>query len=117
IGHELAHTLDYETRTPLALIPLIGPALFPASSTWERGTDLVAIERGFGPGLLHYRAWLFRVLDAAAVRDKRAVYYSPLEIDLLIEMKRACPAQFRELLAHPPLFVRPSRCPPAHPRP
>ena len=55
IGHELAHTLDYQGRTVSQLIELAPQAMFPAHHSWERFTDLVAVDRGFGPGLLRYR--------------------------------------------------------------
>ncbi len=116
IGHELAHSLDYVHRSARgkgALLALLWPALVPEASTWERFTDLVAIDRGFGPRLLHYRVWLFRVLDRDAVRDKRAVYYSPLEIALLLDVRARCPAQFAAFLERPPRTARAiaTRCP------
>ena len=106
LGHELAHLRDYQSRTRAQLVELIAPALLPTSSTWERGTDLVAIARGFGPGLLRFRVWSFRVLARDDVATKRAVYYSPLEIALLLDVKTRCPALFAGFLASPPTTAR-----------
>lgn len=116
LAHELAHTLDYETRTRAQLVDLLGPALVPTSSTWERKTDLIAVDRGFGPGLLRFRTWAFRVLahsNKDALQEKRAVYYGPLELSLLLDVKARCPSLFARFVEEPPATAHgiATRCP------
>jgi hypothetical protein len=118
LGHELAHTLDYELRTDagvekLRLVALLPLVLSPSSNDWERRTDLVAVDRGFGEGLLRYRAWQFRLLSREAVREKRSIYYGPLELSLLIDVKARCPAVFASFLSKAPGSAREiaTRCP------
>lgn len=113
LGHELAHSLDYQGRTAAQLLALAPLALFPEQHAWERATDLLAVARGFGPGLLRYRAWQFRVLDDDAVAHKKRVYYGPTELALLMDVKERCPALFRTFAAAPPATAREiaTRCP------
>lgn len=109
LGHELAHTLDYHRRTAAQLLELAPKAAFPTETTWERWTDLVAVDRGFGPGLLRYRAWLLArggVLDDAAIAHKRRVYYGPQELALLMDVKARCPRVFRAFFDAPPTSTR-----------
>jgi len=107
IGHELSHTLDYETRGKHQLPFFALASLVPSmNESWERFTDLTAIDRGFGPALLRYRIWLYRSISASAVLEKRRIYYSPLEISSLLEVKERCPALFTSFLKDPPKSVR-----------
>jgi len=110
LAHELGHSLDFVRRRQRAgaagLMSLV-PALLwpPAEAEMERATDLIAVARGYGPGLQAYRAWLYGRLDKDAVAEKRRVYYSPLELDLLTRLASACPASFAAIVT-PPLDAR-----------
>ncbi len=111
LAHELAHSLDYVKRRQQAgaagLVGLV-PALIwpPAEAEMERHTDLVAVQRGYGRGLIAYRQWLYRNLDADAVAEKRRVYYSPLELDLLTRMAERCPTALEAAIADVPFDAR-----------
>jgi hypothetical protein len=102
IAHELAHTVDYETRS---LVDIGAHLLFDEQS-FERRTDLVAIDRGYGPQLLAYRIWQFSVLTKEQVAQKKRIYYGPLEITLLLDVKSRCSEQFHALFAQPPRSAR-----------
>jgi hypothetical protein len=107
LAHELAHSLDYAERFSgagraglLGLLPmLVWP---PAEEDVERRTDLVAVARGYGLGLIAYRRWLYATLPAEAVLEKRRVYYSPLELDWLTRVARRCPTALAAALRAPP---------------
>lgn len=111
LAHELAHSLDYferfDRRSAAGLVDL-APMLFwaPVQETVERRADVVTVARGFGVGLAAYRAWLYQHVDAEAVADKRRVYYSPLELDLLDRLFRRCPAVRAQAIATPPMTAR-----------
>jgi hypothetical protein len=102
IAHELAHTLDYESRDVLTL----GLEYFFDEQAFERRTDLVAIRRGYGRGLLAYRIWQFRVLTPAQVREKKRIYYGPLEIALLLDAQARCPTSVDAMVVRPPRSAR-----------
>lgn len=106
LAHELGHSLDFVRRRQqgaVGLLPLLPMLVWPpAEASMERATDLVAVGRGYGVGLQAYRAWLYRRLDADAVLEKRRVYYSPLELDLLTRLATRCPADFAAIAAPPP---------------
>lgn len=111
LAHELAHSLDYRQRFDrdgvaglVGLLPmLVWP---PAEEAVERRTDVVAVARGHGRGLAAYRVWLYAHIDADAVRHKRRVYYSPLELDLLTTLFARCPAVVDAAIARPPRDAR-----------
>ena len=111
LAHELAHSLDYQQRFAVdGAVGLVGllPLLFwaPAEEEIERRTDVVAVARGFGPGLLAYRIWLYAHIDADAVKDKRRVYYAPLELALLTTLLARCPEVKAAAIAVPPKTAR-----------
>ena len=102
IAHELAHTLDYESRS----LVQIGAELLSDEPSFERRTDLVAIDRGYGRHLLAYRIWQFGVLAKEQVAQKKRIYYGPLEMTLLLDVKDRCRESFRELFTRPPRSAR-----------
>ena len=111
LAHELAHSLDYQQRYAAdgarGLVALL-PMLFwdPVQEEVERRADIVAVARGFGAGLLSYRVWLYARIDAEAQRDKRRVYYAPLELALLTTLLTRCPQVSADAIAHPPRSAR-----------
>ncbi len=103
VAHELAHSLDYVQRRArhgnAGLWSLLPSLLWPpAEAQMERRTDLVAVQRGYGAGLIAYRSWLYRTLSPKGVAEKRRVYYSPLELDLLRRLAINCPAVLQSAL-------------------
>jgi hypothetical protein len=78
--HELAHVRDYHQRSPVELVSFLAKFGIEGPSPYERETDLVAITKGYAPGLLEYRCWQFRRLDPAAWQKKRRIYFSPTEL-------------------------------------
>ena len=111
LAHELSHSLDYVRRAVVdgsdGLVGLL-PALVwpPAEEEMERRTDLVAVQRGYAEGLIAYRLWLYRVLDDDGVREKRRVYYSPIELSMLGRLQARCPHALAGALSTPPRSAR-----------
>lgn len=111
LAHELAHSLDYRQRFDSdgkAGLARLLPMLFwpPVEEEIERRTDVVAVARGHGAGLIAFRVWLYAHIDAEAVRQKRRVYYDPLELDLLTRLFAACPTTKATAIARPPQDAR-----------
>ncbi|MEZ0367880.1 MAG: hypothetical protein ACAI44_02205 [Candidatus Sericytochromatia bacterium] len=109
LAHELAHTLDYRQGGPLGVLA-IGWQLLLDPASYERRTDLQAIFRGYGPGLIRYREWLYRQLTPAQISRKRRIYFSPEEIGLILQRLDGLSfAEFEQLrarwLAQPPLTM------------
>jgi hypothetical protein len=86
LAHELSHTLDYVNGGIPALLEIVNALRLPQSNQrYEHQTDLQAIFRGYGPGLIAYREWIYTQLTPGAIRQKQATYYTPDEIRLLME--------------------------------
>jgi hypothetical protein len=65
-----------------SLVHLASPGY---TAQFERRTDLGAIQRGFAPGLKDYRAWLYRNIPASSVAGQERDYFSPAEIEALLD--------------------------------
>ena len=69
----------------LLIVPIIAAfGLWYATddvSAYERETDLFALERGCGEGLIAFRTWLYAQLDDEAIAEKQRDYYTPEEIE------------------------------------
>lgn len=90
LAHELAHTLDYVEGGVPALLGVLNAIRLPQSNArYERRTDLRAIFRGYGKGLMAYRQWIYARLTPAELRLKRLTYYTPAEIALLMKALEA----------------------------
>ncbi|MGH9846517.1 MAG: M48 family metalloprotease [Blastocatellia bacterium] len=81
IAHELGHILYFQERRRLQLLGLVRLACRGYASRFERGTDLIAIARGYGEGLKIYRRWLYQNIPARKLEEKRRNYFTPEEID------------------------------------
>ena len=106
LAHELSHTLDYQ-RGAGGVLGIALQLLF-ATPLYEHRTDLQAIFRGYGPGLIHYRQCIYALLDAGQLARKRTIYYTPEQIELILQ--RLNGLRFAERVAlrqkwleHPPL--------------
>lgn len=63
-------------------------------ASFERKADLEAIRRGYGPGLIEYRNWLYGKVPDKDLKKKMRNYFSPDEIALLIDVLKSNPLLF-----------------------
>lgn len=107
VAHELSHTVDYEERDAAGLFALL-PMLWDERSEEqvEKRTDLEAIARGYGPGLIAYRRWQKTVLDDDSYQKKLQIYYDPVEIELIAAALRSCRGLRVLWRRDPPLTAR-----------
>ncbi|MBX7173541.1 MAG: hypothetical protein K1X72_21415 [Pyrinomonadaceae bacterium] len=91
IAHELAHVLYYSQRNRVELIGLARLSSKDFNQKFERGADLEAIARGYGEGLKDYRNWLYQNIPAKNLEEKKRNYFSPEEIDLMLEILQKKP--------------------------
>lgn len=94
LAHELSHVLYYRRKNRLELIGLIGLTDRSFTAKFERKTDLEAIKRGYGAGLKQYRRWLYDNVPAKDLEGKKRDYFSPEEIDLILEIAGKKPEIF-----------------------
>lgn len=80
LTHELFHVVDMLDRNSLqSIIFGIGYETHDHSQ-YERQTDLRAMEAGEAEGLIEYRCWIYRLLNARELTTKKYIYYTPTEI-------------------------------------
>ena len=91
IAHELAHIAYYERHNCFELLGLVALQSNSFTARFERGADLQAIKRGYGEGLKIYREWLYKNIQAKNLNAKKRDYFSPEEIDLILEGVRQKP--------------------------
>lgn len=102
VAHELAHILYYEQRNRLRLAALIRLASKSFAARFERWADLQAISRGYGSRLSDYRTWLYRNVPVDKLEEKRRNYFSPEEIDVVVETLHRRPELLTYWLKHVP---------------
>jgi hypothetical protein len=92
LAHELAHTRDYHlgknagvNRLQNVLCVINQLRFYESLRKYEHRTDLQAIFRGYGKGLKQYREWLYPHLNAEELVRKQEIYYSPVEIEALMQ--------------------------------
>ena len=85
IAHELAHVVYYRRHNRFELLGLVGLESKSFIQRFERGADLQAIKRGYGAGLIEYRQWLYQNIPAEKIAAKKRDYFSPEEIDLILQ--------------------------------
>lgn len=82
LAHELCHLVDYQKMTSpeiLALgIRMVADKKFRAK--YERQTDICAIHRGYGVGLIEHKKWFYPLLSSDALARKKKLYLRPEEI-------------------------------------
>ncbi len=83
LAHELSHTLDYHKGGMGGIIG-VGWHLISDPTCYEHLTDLQAISRGYGKGLMAYRNWVYTQIPAKDLEKKQTTYYQPHEIQALI---------------------------------
>lgn len=91
LAHELAHVLYYKNKNRFELLGLISLTDKNFTAKFERRADLEAIARGYGEGLKSYRKWLYENIPPQAVEAKKRDYFSPEEIDLIMQILREKP--------------------------
>lgn len=94
IAHELAHVAYYTRLNRLELLGLARLVSKKWTAGFERRADLEAIRRGYGPGLIEYRRWLYRNIPPAKVAAKQRDYFTPEEIGLILELSKDRPELF-----------------------
>ncbi len=94
IAHELAHILYYTKKNRLELLGLASLASGSFTIKFERKTDLVAIKRGYGEGLIEYREWLYKQIPKNEIESKKKNYFSPEEIRMILQITKDRPEMF-----------------------
>ncbi len=84
LAHELSHTLDYH-KGGVGGILKVGWQIVTDEDCYEHRTDIQAIARGYGQGLMAYRNWIYTQIPAQDLPHKQATYYQPQEIEVLMQ--------------------------------
>lgn len=109
LAHELSHTLDYHRGGMAGIVGILWQLLWQPA-VYERHTDLQAISKGYGPGLIQYRQWQYQHLTSEQIIRKKINYYSPEEITLILSILESLDesskqAQIQLWLQQPPLNI------------
>ena len=95
VAHELAH-IDYFHRERriglLGLVRLLSPSF---TARLERKADLEAIALGYGQGLQLFRRWLYGNIPPDRVAEKKRDYFSPEEIEAILQAEKQHPEIMR----------------------
>jgi hypothetical protein len=91
LAHELAHVLYYKRKNRLQLLGLTSLTNKSFTAKFERKADLESIARGYGEGLKAYRQWLYQNIPPKNIEAKKRDYFSPEEIDLMMQTLREKP--------------------------
>jgi hypothetical protein len=92
LAHELAHVLYYKRKNRFELFGLASLTNKTFTAKFERKADLESIARGYGEGLKVYRQWLYQNIPLKNIEAKKRDYFSPEEIDLMLQILREKPA-------------------------
>jgi len=92
LAHELAHVLYYTRKNRIQLFGLTRLISKGFTRKFERKADLEAIARGYGSGLILYRRWLYKNIPPKKVKTKRRNYFSPEEIELMLDILKQKPS-------------------------
>lgn len=88
-GHELSHVLDYHQKSSFGILHTGLRYIFRSSrSAYEKEIDEMTIHRGLGNELRAWKIYLYRhsSADDSYLNYKRSVYYSPAQIDSLLQI-------------------------------
>lgn len=102
VAHELAHLSYYSRKNRFQLLGLAGLISREFTARFERGADLEAIIRGYGPGLISYREWLYKNVPGRLLARKKRDYFTPEEIRLISEALKSSPDLKAELRKNVP---------------
>ena len=103
LGHEMAHVADLSHGNRIRLLRLVQLLSSSYTVRFERRADLEAIRRGFGPGLIVYRSWVYRNIPPSKLEEKKRNYFSPQEITLIVDLAHANPQLFEDWKRKVPL--------------
>jgi hypothetical protein len=103
LAHELVHISRMSDGNRLHLFGLVRLVSSGYTARFERSTDLEAIRRGYGPGLITFREWVYKNIPAEALKRKQRNYFSPEEIAAIQQMAEAKPELFKYWNKHVPL--------------
>jgi hypothetical protein len=103
LAHELVHISRMSDGNRLHLFGLVRLISSGYTARFERSTDLEAIRRGYGPGLITFREWVYKNIPAEALKRKQRNYFSPDEIAAIQQMTEAKPELFKYWNKHVPL--------------
>ncbi len=85
LAHEIGHILYYSRKNRVQLLGLINLSTKGFTQKFERRTDLEAIKRGYGEGLIAYRNWLYEHIPAKNIESKKRNYFTPEEISAIMK--------------------------------
>lgn len=103
LGHEMAHVADLSNGNRIRLFRLVKLLSSSYTVRFERRADLEAIRRGFGPGLIVYRNWVYKNIPPSTLEQKKRNYFSPQEITSILDLARANPQLFESWKRKVPL--------------
>jgi hypothetical protein len=103
MAHELGHVLYFKQRKRVRLLGLLRLLSAKYTARFERWTDLQAISRGYGPGLIAYRQWLYQHIPSHSLAEKKRDYFSPDEITAILHLSRNKPQLLSYWFSHVPL--------------
>jgi hypothetical protein len=85
VAHEIGHILYYSRKNRLQLLGLVNLSTKRFTQNFERRTDLEAIKRGYGEGLIAYRIWLYEHIPTKNIDVKKRNYFTPEEIQAIMK--------------------------------
>lgn len=85
--HEFQHIVDYKQASLGKFIRFTKNYVLNKKfhANYEQETDMQAIARGAGEGLIEYREWIYLRLSAKNLKKKIEMYLSPLEIKAVMD--------------------------------
>ncbi len=85
--HEFEHIKDYNTMSSVKIGEMGSKYALSKKfrSKYERQTDVKALEKGLGAGLIGYRNWIYAKLSPKQLLLKKRYYLTPEEIESWIE--------------------------------
>jgi hypothetical protein len=105
LAHELVHIVRMSEGNRMHLLGLVRLASDSYTARFERSADLEAIRRGYGPGLVVFREWVYKNIPANAVKRKKRNYFSPEEIVAILQATKSKPELFAYWDKHVPLSL------------
>ncbi len=109
IAHEVAHADYYRLNGGFKAFGMVTLLDSDSLAKFERRADLTAIEKGYGKGLMEYREWLYRNVPSKYLEKKKRNYFSPEEIEMIVQAKAEYPHIIKHLMDRVPLTIAETR--------